>query len=185
VYVDAPHILLAVDLPGSALSQASASAVTISDHPARAWWRFLYTMRDVEAVHKSFEYMRRVLEEQGPFDGILGFSQGASFAAMIVAHMENQDMPGCLLRGVNHPQFQFAILLSGFFAPCDVVALPRVPIRTPSLHIFGIHDIMVSPENMARLTTYFDAPRVEVHAGGHFIPRTQAWTRFIAAYLKS
>lgn len=66
VYVDAPHTLMAVDLPGTVLPHASA--VTISGQPARAWWRFLYTMRDVSAVHESFRYIRTVLETQGPFD---------------------------------------------------------------------------------------------------------------------
>ncbi|KAJ7626933.1 serine hydrolase-domain-containing protein [Roridomyces roridus] len=184
VYIDAPHALLAVDLTGAIPSDGgrSTSTITISGQPARAWWRFLYTMRDVPTALESFEYIRRVLETQGPFDA--RFSQGASLAALITAHLENHEMEGNLLKGVKHPPLQFAVLFSGFYAPNEAIQLPN-NIRTPSLHIFGIHDIMVAPENMARLSTYFDSPRVEIHQGGHFIPRTLNWRRFLVEYLNS
>ncbi|KAJ7618733.1 serine hydrolase-domain-containing protein [Roridomyces roridus] len=205
VYIDAPHALLAVDHPGTIQSDGagSNSTITISGQPARAWWRFLYTMRDVPTALESFEYIQGVLETQGPFDasscsraikmpsnnrghfqGILGFSQGASFAALITAYLENREMKGNLLKDVKHPPLQFAVLFSGFYAPNEAIQLPN-NIRTPSLHIFGIHDIMVAPENMARLSTYFDSPRVEIHHGGHFIPRTLNWRHFLTEYLNS
>ncbi|KAJ7624357.1 FSH1-domain-containing protein [Roridomyces roridus] len=189
VYVDAPHLLMPVDVAGAGSSTASTSTssslLTINGQPARAWWRFLWEMSDTDAALESFKVIREVLETQGPFDGILGFSQGAALATMVTAHLENPNMEGSLLQGINHPPLQFTVLISGFYAPWWTIPLGPHRLRTPSLHIFGIHDIMVSPENMARLLGHFDSPRVEIHQGGHFIPRTLTWRRFLVDYLSS
>jgi hypothetical protein len=40
-----------------------------------AWW-FLKDGERYEGEKVSFEYIGKVLDEQGPFDGLLGFSQG-------------------------------------------------------------------------------------------------------------
>lgn len=37
---------------------------------------------DPQGVEESMEYLRQVWEEQGPFDGLLGFSQGAAMASI-------------------------------------------------------------------------------------------------------
>ncbi|KAJ7605561.1 hypothetical protein FB45DRAFT_1042153 [Roridomyces roridus] len=104
---------------------------------------------------------------------------------MVLAHLENPHIEGSLFQGIDHPPFEFAVLISGFYAPWWSIPLGPHRLRTPSLHIFGINDIMVSPENMARLIGYFKSPRVEIHQGGHFIPRTLSWRRFLVDYLSS
>ncbi|KAJ7509148.1 serine hydrolase FSH [Mycena galericulata] len=182
VFVDAPHVLAPVDFSGEAAS--NPSAIDKNGFPARAWWRFLYDMRDVSTVVESFEYIKTVLETQGPFQGIFGFSQGAAFAAMILAFMENPDLSPNLLRDVDHPPFEFAVIVSGFVAPSQLFPLPP-NIRTPSLHIIGFNDIMVAPEISAKLADRFEDAQIEIHQGGHFIPRTRTWRKFLHDYLSS
>ncbi|KAJ7750452.1 FSH1-domain-containing protein, partial [Mycena maculata] len=184
VFVDAPHILSPVDHPGAVISDSS---MTLNGHLARAWWRFLYDMRDASTIVESFRNIQTVLETQGPFQGILGFSQGAAFASMILGYMEYPDFMPHLLSKVNHPPFEFAVMISGFLAPgIAYKSFPLPPmIHTPSLHIIGFNDTMVSPEQSIQLSSHFDNPRVEIHEGGHFIPRKHTWRRFLCDYLSS
>lgn len=66
VFVDAPHILIPVDLPG-ATADLSPSTITINGLPAGAWWRFFYDMHDLSTVVESFWEIQNVLETQGSF----------------------------------------------------------------------------------------------------------------------
>lgn len=78
---------------------------------------------------------------QGPFIGILGFSQGAAVAATLTSLLEknNQDsgLPTNLgWRKINHPPVNFFISVSGFrwdFRKYDFL----YPIQTSGLHIIG------------------------------------------------
>ncbi|KAJ7447720.1 serine hydrolase-domain-containing protein [Mycena galericulata] len=168
----------------------SAADAAVTRRPLYAWFIWVpqctrhICMRDVSTVIESFDHIRTVLEAQGPFQGILGFSQGAAFAAMILAFMENPDLDQNLLRNVKHPAFEFAAMVSGFVAPTQEFPLPP-RIRTPSLHIMGLNDIMVAPEISTKLADRFETAQVEIHQGGHFIPRTRAWRSFLCEYLRS
>ena len=42
-------------------------------------------------VRAAQQYISEILEEEGPFDGILGFSQGAALAASILLEQERSD----------------------------------------------------------------------------------------------
>ncbi|KAJ7465785.1 serine hydrolase-domain-containing protein [Mycena galericulata] len=182
VFVDAPHILAPVDLSGAPVSDFIT--IDINGCPARAWWRFLYDMHDVSTVVESFEHIKTVLETQGPFQGIFGFSQGGAFAAMILAFMENPNVTPNLMSDVKHPPFEFAVMVSGFIAPSEDFPLPP-RIYTPSLHILGHNDIMVAPEISVQLVERFETAQIEIHQGGHFIPRTRTWRTFLCDYLRS
>src|SRR5438270_4126090 len=77
---------------------------------------------------------------QGPFIGILGFSQGAAVAATLTSLLEkNKDigLPTNLgWRKINHPPVNFFIAVSGFrwdFRKYDFL----YPIQTSGLHIIG------------------------------------------------
>lgn len=56
-------------------------------------------------------------------------------------------------------------MISGFIPPST--AFPLAPkIHTPSLHIMGFNDIMVSPEMSIKAAAHFDVARIEIHEGG-------------------
>ena len=54
-----------------------------------------------EGCEESLRYIEQVLQDEGPFDGVIGFSQGA-----VLAHL--------LLAGGAHPELRCAICISGF-----------------------------------------------------------------------
>ena len=67
-----------------------------------------------EQVAEAHDLVNEVIEEDGPFDGIMGFSQGAALAASLI-----------LQRQTDHPtepaQFRFAIFMCGML-PCSPYA---------------------------------------------------------------
>ncbi|XP_030547001.1 rhodanese-like domain-containing protein 6 isoform X1 [Rhodamnia argentea] len=112
----------------------------------------------------SLAYLKSMYLRDGPFDGILGFSQGAAMAALVCARKDN-------LKG--EMDFRFAILCSGF--ALNLAEFERGSINCPSLHIFGSdhgRDRQIPNEASADLAEYFEnGSRVVIqHEGGHIIP---------------
>ncbi|KIX09426.1 uncharacterized protein Z518_00506 [Rhinocladiella mackenziei CBS 650.93] len=62
-----------------------------------------------ESVKRAHEMITEVIEEDGPFDGILGFSQGASLAAayLLQHEIDRPDTP---------PPFKFAMIFSSIIS---------------------------------------------------------------------
>lgn len=133
----------------------------------RSWWRWedadrASTSYSYSGVDDSLELLARCIEAEGPFDGILGFSQGATMAALM-----------CL-----HPplRFRFAILISGFvprdphYANLFESSPPPPLLRT--LHVHGRADDRVPPAASERLARCFEASAqtAYAHPGGHAVP---------------
>ena len=80
---------------------------------------------------------KSTLPFQGPFDGILSFSQGAAFASLLCGVQEqNQGSP---------IKFSFVILIAGFKSrQSSHQSLYSSPITIPSLHVFGDTDKVIS-----------------------------------------
>jgi hypothetical protein len=105
------------------------------------------------------------VRDQGPFDGFLGFSQGACFAGLLPALMD-----------LHSPKF--VILVGGFksraTAHKDLISpAPMEPkISAPSLHIIGTSDEWVVPDRSKELLFCYDEKTRSVleHPGGHYIP---------------
>jgi acetyl esterase/lipase len=104
----------------------------------------------------------------GPFDGVLGFSQGAALAGLLVGLRAPDGRPT-----PERPlAFGFAILFSGF--PSNDPELARLYARRdsyalPSLHVFGRADGIVAPAVSRALAAQFGEPVLVEHDGGHAI----------------
>jgi len=120
-------------------------------------------------------WIARYVAEHGPFDGVLGFSQGAALAALLVALAVVEPAP--LLR--------FAIMIGGFQS-ADARHAPWFaagPLAVPSLHVIGRADSIVSPAASHALAARFAAPVVVEHDGGHVIADTPAVRTASRAFL--
>ncbi|KAL2782628.1 serine hydrolase-domain-containing protein [Aspergillus keveii] len=74
----------------------------------------------IKDIDQSITKVLNILKAHGPFDGIVGFSTGATVAAIITSLLEDmRRMPACVghLR-VEHPRFQFAVCVT--CSNCDV-----------------------------------------------------------------
>ncbi|CAH9145007.1 unnamed protein product [Cuscuta epithymum] len=126
---------------------------------------YLQYQKQTEGLDKSLSYLKTKFSEEGPFDGILGFSQGAAMAALLCANKEK-------LKG--EVDFRFAILCSGFAVNRDGDC-QQGSINCPSLHIFGNEkgcDRQIENQASKQLASMFDegCSVVIEHDFGHIIP---------------
>lgn len=104
---------LAIFHPINGRMQNSGDKVvkTISAGPYYSWWDASqrdHGTRSYDGWRETMTYISQYLIENGPFDGLLGFSQGACLASLMVSLQEqNLEFTDC-------PLFKFAILISGF-----------------------------------------------------------------------
>ncbi|KAF7342051.1 FSH1 domain-containing protein [Mycena venus] len=186
VFIDGPIILQPADLFGSRLEALNAAEVA-ETNDARAWWNWDRNKSEAKGLPESLEVIRDVLKTR-TFDGVLGFSQGASFAALLTALLERPEAyPPFLIDGrAPHPPFKFCVAVSGFRLSGDPIsdAIYETPFSTPTLHIIGRNDVVVIEERSHKLVSISTNARVEEHDGGHFVPSKGNWRKFLAAYLR-
>lgn len=161
------------------------------DAPAPcASWEFLEveSTRDLHNIDWLYErsrnqatvlaYLRGIWIRDGPFDGIAGYSQGATVAARFAA-----DAPTS-----TFPTVRFAILgagTAGWVAAINEERVPSNACSVPSLHFYGAGDRNTPPELSEQLAAFFHAPRRHPHSGRHvFMPRTAAAVRDLADLLR-
>ena len=161
-FVDAPHPATAEflgDVPeerGAALGWFNVGETAPGSRPAIS--------ANYVGVDAALECVRQTVQEKGPFDGILGFSQGATLAAFCCLHPEAWSG--------NGTPFRFAILFSAF-SPRDPkwsleAPSPAPPIR--NFHCLGLADPSVPPESSRKVAALFAEPIVHEHDGGHGVP---------------
>lgn len=137
----------------------------------------LQYQHQTEGFDESLSYLKTKVSEGGPFDGILGFSQGAAMAALLCAHKEK-------LKG--EIDFRFAVLCSGFAVNMD--DLEQGSVNCPSLHIYGNDkgsDRQIETRASQRLASLFeDASCVVIeHDFGHITPTRSPYIDQIKDFL--
>ncbi|KAK4555205.1 hypothetical protein LTR86_007501 [Recurvomyces mirabilis] len=208
VYPTAPIRLDPTDIPGQDASsfdgpgRNDGSRADNDGIEAYGWWRRKgdgepYTY---EGMERGFERIAEVLKEKGPFQGVLGFSQGGAAAGMVASLLETQRRPAFeaaqakggmrypdsfvqdsgFIEETIHPPMKFAISYSGFGASTNDLyqAFYEPKIETPMLHVLGTVDTVVSEERSLRLVDSClegrgkqgGVQRVVYHPGGHFLP---------------
>ncbi|KAK2463044.1 hypothetical protein APHAL10511_004699 [Amanita phalloides] len=200
VFVDAPIILQPVDLAAwssqnTALltSFAESGLLEVStgaEDPAlipRAWWKANKERTIYAGIEESILVIRDVLKKR-TFDGVIGFSQGAAFAAVVAALLERPHLyPPFLIDGESpHPPLQFCIAISGYKPGGDICERIFTPsYATPTLHVLGKTDVVVVEERSRNLIAVSSKQRVEEHTGGHFVPSKGSWRKFLVEYMKN
>eukprot|EP00658_Telonema_sp_P-2_P047351 TRINITY_DN3601_c0_g1_i7.p1 TRINITY_DN3601_c0_g1~~TRINITY_DN3601_c0_g1_i7.p1 ORF type:complete len:206 (+),score=53.30 TRINITY_DN3601_c0_g1_i7:146-763(+) len=182
VFLDAPHLLSAQHLQARRVATGRVSTEneprSLEGDPPRSWYMVEEDGRYQEdSIAASMAAVERCCLESGPFDGVLGFSQGASMAALVAARM----IP---------LKFKFVALFSGFL-PRDEALEREVEAASArlrevrSFHCFGRSDEIIPACESGRLAELFGeelAVRFE-HGGGHYIPSDkpmrQGFKRFL------
>ncbi|GER44001.1 rhodanese-like domain-containing protein 6 [Striga asiatica] len=139
---------------------------------------YLQYQQQTSGFDKSIDYLKTVFTREGPFDGILGFSQGAAMAALVSARTEK------LKGGVD---FRFVILCSGFAVNMEEF-VPEGSINCPSLHIFGNKDggdRQIDCRASRHLASFFEngCSVVVEHDLGHIIPTRSPYIDEIKDFL--
>ncbi|NP_001144323.2 uncharacterized protein LOC100277218 [Zea mays] len=133
--------------------------------PYFEWFQFNKEFTEYTNLDECISYLCDYMVKNGPFDGLLGFSQGATLSALLIGYQAQ----GKLLS--NHPPIKFMVSISGskFRDPiiCDVAY--KDPIKVKSVHFIGEKDWLKVPSE--ELASAFDEPLIIRHPQGHTVPR--------------
>ncbi|KAI3810315.1 hypothetical protein L1987_19927 [Smallanthus sonchifolius] len=127
---------------------------------------------------ESLAYLKELVTKNGPFDGILGFSQGAAMAACVAA--QKLSLKGEI-------DFRFVILCSGFCV--NLAENEKNLINCPSLHIYGSDhgkDTQIAFDASRRLVSLFEEGSSVIieHDYGHIIPTRSPYINTIKDFLE-
>jgi fermentation-respiration switch protein FrsA (DUF1100 family) len=204
VYPSGPLRLNPADVPGF---EPSLSAEA-NDVEVYGWWRRSNTADPPEylSFDDGMAAMAKVLATEGPFDGVIGFSQGAALAAMLASLLEGPSrreafghfrsesplsIPFPLsFEPLQHPPLKFGVIYSGFMAPGQryKAFYDHPHIQTPTAHFLGSLDSVVDE---GRSRALIDAcggggkARVVWHPGGHFVPSGKQYLEALVDFIRS
>lgn len=207
VYTTAPIELTQQDLP-----DGKEFAADTSDPSSKnwAWWQARQPhsapFHEYVGLDRGLEHIASILEKDGPFDGVVGFSQGAAAAAMTAsllepgrqeafAHAEKNAggmaFPSAFAR-LSHPPLRFMVSYSGFASTFPGYAAFYKPlIATPSLHFLGTLDTVLE-ESWARALLHSCEHRsarpdetLVVHPGGHSVPLGRRELLVVTGFIRS
>ena len=133
-------------------------------------------LNKIDTCRKALNDLNDFLESDGPFDGVLAFSQGSALAATLIVQRFLKDP----LREEVNPTFKCAIFLSGGI-PCHPTALEDgelsfldvgkigEKIAIPTANIWGSNEDQQPPTTLHGLCAS-DLREGLIHSGGHDIP---------------
>ncbi|XP_077558023.1 esterase OVCA2-like [Haemaphysalis longicornis] len=165
VFIDAPHLI------------EKGAHGEGDNEGGRSWWfsgEKTFSSKEYTDTCRGFDQSVQAIEQAwkllGPFDGILGFSQGAAMTSMILA-MQSLDQMEC--------SFKFGVLVAGFRSRSsahDHLFAKEGLIKVPTLHVVGEGDLIIPKAQATEILPFFMSPNVLYHPGGHFLP-TNAETK--------
>ena len=185
-FMDAPHL---------ATGEIPADVASFFEPPYREWWNANEVDGRIEYVglDESLAAIDDFAAQHGPFDGVLGFSQGATLTGLLAATgiAEGKGPFACGI-GVGEEAAPttpppFALMISGMLARTasarELYAAAAAGVEaaaerggaeaaTPSLHIVGDSDKVLPPalsKRAAAAAFFVDAKTVR-HERGHVIP---------------
>jgi pimeloyl-ACP methyl ester carboxylesterase len=157
-FVDAPHACKEHTL---ARLYAGARAVFRPAPPHLEWWNASDDGRAYNGYEASLELVRERLAEH-PRVALLGFSQGATFAAALTALSERAELP----------KIRFAVMVAGRLPrSTEWAPLFESSLRTPSLHVWGLRDRYATAASPGLLEGFAASSREAVFwRGPHVVP---------------
>ncbi|SAM04298.1 hypothetical protein [Absidia glauca] len=187
VYINGPYLVLPAEhnstdvqyKHGDGIEDNSIASLSYSYWNPRRYDPMVLANKSVDPNQKTWDLLRKVLIEQGPFDGILGFSQGGALAAILSILLAGQDViPNPLGPDTVHPPLRFTIIIGSMMpmTKSGFAGLFMQPTKaeTPSMHIMGELDTIVGMKAMEHLASRFKNPVLIRHPGGpiHISPTT-------------
>jgi len=179
VFVDAPWKSLGPPDDGIAMF-----------YPGRKYFEWFYkdvdstSLNENETLRQSMQLLVNFFYENGPFDGILGFSQGAAMATRLARSLLSSQQ-----QQRDEKIIKFLVLIGGV-TPIEIESGVKSGefsiLEIPSLHIQGFEDPFL--DHSKRLETLFadNSTTIIEHQEGHNIPsiRTNVYQK-ISDFLQS
>ncbi|MCJ1298808.1 hypothetical protein MMC08_001598 [Hypocenomyce scalaris] len=152
-----------------------------------------YSDDSLKSIAEQHEVVSEIIEDEGPFDVVMGFSQGAALAASIILHHQIEQP-------LSPPLFRAAVFISSFrpfsrdpslgvditedpgtYAPPSAKeglarcrwmdpAVTKARIQIPTAHIYGDKDEFLNQALELVKLSEMSLASTFVHQGGHDIP---------------
>lgn len=144
-------------------------------------WGLASTDEAKTGLPATEEALRRAWAELGPFDGVLGFSEGAIAALRYcrIAATRGEtvgDAPGFVGDGL-----EFGIFAG---APGPPAGDPPERLSLPTLHLASAGDAIVPIAESRRLAAVFEGSKFIQHGGGHGFPQQVDEVQQVIAFIK-
>jgi predicted esterase len=181
---------------GSSSNKADQRYQWLSYNP-----NFLTSNYEYDTLQESINYIINYINSNGPFLGILGFSQGGIVSAsMLLIHSLAKYKEQNPSAQISLPFPNCAVLPDSIkFIIC--VGTPMIGdsrLRRylpfikqynvqclPNLHMAGASDPLVSHERSAELAQHFTNSTFDLHLGGHFVPSNSAARNTLKQFISS
>ncbi|KAH9258411.1 hypothetical protein BASA81_003460 [Batrachochytrium salamandrivorans] len=163
-----------VDAPTSTARDAKIDDAVLLAFPRQVelgvyeWYNSNTVLGKVEYTHlpESIARVKQFLLGNEPFDVLLGFSQGGTFAWMVNGMIESGEIP---LPAHKRPRLVVMLNSNGPRTDAYLTSLTTAT-STATLQAFGVKDKLISPDSWQRWTGGF-LPSVQTEET-HAVPRT-------------
>ncbi|KAB5578103.1 DUF341 domain-containing protein [Coniochaeta sp. 2T2.1] len=162
-----------------ALDWRPAPGITALAGPGAAFFAY-YDTEQPSTILQAVDDLAEYVETEGPFDGVLAFSQGAALASMLMA------------RDMFPPPFQFCIFICGGppfsektikeehrlrYCDKDIDSHGKPIISVSTIHLVGEQDVDLAECLKLANICREDVREVFRHPGGHEIPSSPLVTQ--------
>nr|CAH67099.1 H0818E04.16 [Oryza sativa] len=137
----------------------------IFDPPYYEWFQFDKNFTEYRNFDECLNYIEELMIKEGPFDGLMGFSQGSILSGALPGLQEQ----GLALTRV--PKIKYLIIIGGakFQSPTVAEKAYANNIKCPSVHFLGDTDFLKT-HGEKLIESYVD-PFIIRHPKGHTVPR--------------
>ncbi len=197
-YLDAPIAIKLCDFPSD-----DSGFPHISNKPKidgeisyiRSWWPYDFSKKEYSSLEQGLHHVSDAIDKYGPFEGIIGFSQGAAFAGLLCEYMFHiQKKSPFYFQGekiiIKQKMFKFAIFFSGFrifIKSNHLQFMYKKQIDLPTLHVIGDLDLEMSRRcSLSLWRVCKESKRTIIrHRGAHFIPNGKNQVNQIIKWVKN
>jgi len=114
---------------------------------------------DYEGLDSAIEALQKLLQKEGPFDGVLGFSQGSNQVSMLAAQaVHKKGVPLAFVIQICCQYPAYAKRYPELFAE---------PLKIPALIVFAMADPLTTGNSGDRPTEIYANPVTLKHSGDH------------------
>lgn len=125
-----------------------------------------FTTNHYQNLDKSLDKLKDFIDNYGPVDGVIGFSQGGVMATILLQLYS----------------FKFSIIISAYPVTDDEYQ-NYDHITTPSLHVWGLNDQVVLPQQSELNYKKMPLSDCFIHQGKHVIPSNASFKKKVIEFV--
>ena len=130
---------------------------------------------DPNWAQSSFTYLNDIVATQGPFDGLIGYSQGGAMTVLYLSQAQ--------------ASFRFAVTFCGYVPTTHTGLVGRInaasPMSIPAAFYYGTSDWVISNAMTLAAAAHFSTTTMISDGGGHSIPQSGSALTATVSFINS